>query len=183
VLANTYLIVPPDPSESILVDPSVLDVQLLDLVERHGYYVRHLLFTHGTHTRAQGIRTIRRVYDVDMYVPHGGSPPYACTYVREGTELHIGGCTVTVRDPRDEGGEGVLYDIEGYLFTGVWLGAGVVGTDSPHQTRIARKHDVVDRLAGYPDHTPIFPYLGPPTTLGIERQVSPAFTDYSDTAE
>lgn len=179
VLANTYLIVPPDRKQCILVDPTVLDVQLLDLIERNSYYVRHLLFTHPSKTRDHGIRTVRKVYDVEMYVPYGGSPAHPAHYVTSESELSLGGYGVRVLPAYDEDNQGVLFEIEGYIFSGIWLGAGVVATDSPQQTRIAFKHRVVDSLAAYPNHTPIFPYQGPPTTLGIERCCSPAFMEYS----
>lgn len=179
VLANTYLIAPPQQDECILIDPQALDVPLLELIERNGFTIRHLLFTHPSHSRAHGIRTIRKVYDVELYVPHGGSPAYRSNYVSADDELELGGAAVRVLSAQDDEAQGVLYDIEGTLFSGVWLSAGVVATEAPQHTRVTFKHRLVETLTGYPDRTPILPFRGPPTTLGVERRSSPAFTDYS----
>ena len=41
--SNTYLVGGDNEKDAILIDPGVMDVPLLNLIEDNGYYIRHIL--------------------------------------------------------------------------------------------------------------------------------------------
>ena len=44
--SNTYLLGKEDQGDAIIVDPGVMNVPLLNMIEGNGYYVRSILVTH-----------------------------------------------------------------------------------------------------------------------------------------
>ena len=42
---NAYLLGPDEPGDAVLIDPGGFDVDLLSLIESHGYYIRSILIT------------------------------------------------------------------------------------------------------------------------------------------
>ena len=169
---NSYLIAPDSPGNAILIDPFVLDVPFLELIERNGLYVRSILLTHPDEVFARSISTISKVYDVDLYaaVPHFHG--VRCGTVTPDTRLTLDEIELDVFGAGEIAPSSVIYGIGVWLFTGDLLEAGGVEGELDAFVQALVVPGLRDKLADFPPYTPIFPHRGPPSTVEIERRVN-----------
>lgn len=172
-LSNSYLIGPEDGGDAVLFDPATFDVPLLELVESQGYYIRSVVLTHCDENHIAGLRTIRRVYDCTVYAAHPMVLGEPTVTVAHGEVLEI--CCEPVRAIAlpGHGSDSLAYYAGGFLFTGAALSAAEFGTvPNPYAKAILRA-DVRDRILTLPEETIVLPFVGPPSTVGLERSTLP----------
>ncbi len=175
-LANTFLLAPEGPGPAIAVDPGVLDVPLLQLIEDRGYYISHILVTHPEETQLRGIRTILRVYDAKIYAATPRVLSFPAHRVEDGDVLDLAGFSVEVISVPSYLRDAVVYRINHVLFPGRVLSAGVIGEVANPYVRSLLVGLVRRKLLSLPPETLVFPFLGPPTTIGIESETNPDLT-------
>ncbi len=175
-LANTFLVAPDGPGAAIVVDPGVLDVPLLKLIEDRGYYIRHILVTHPEEIQLRGIRTIMRVYDATIHAATPRVLSFPANRVNDGDTLDLDGFEVQVVSVPSYLREAVVYRIRHVLFPGRVLSAGVIGEVANPYVRSLLVGLVRRKLLVLPPETLVFPFLGPPTTIGIESETNPDLT-------
>lgn len=175
-LANTFLVAPEGPGAAIAVDPGVLDVPLLKLIEDRGYYIRHILVTHPEGTHLRGVRTIMRVYDATIYAATPRVLSFAANRVNDGDVLDLDGFEVEVVSVPSYLRDAVVYRIRHVLFPGRVLSAGVIGEVANPYVRSLLVGLVRRKLLALPPETLVFPFIGPPTTIGIESETNPDLT-------
>ncbi|MFP4431289.1 MAG: MBL fold metallo-hydrolase [Spirochaetaceae bacterium] len=175
-LANTFLVAPEGPGAAIAVDPGVLDVPLLKLIEDRGYYIRHILVTHPEEMHLRGIRTIMRVYDATIHAATPRVLSFPANRVNDGDTLDLDGFEVEVISVPSYLREAVVYRVRHVLFPGRVLSAGVIGEVANPYVRSLLVGLVRRKLLTLPPETLVFPFLGPPTTIGIESETNPDLT-------
>ncbi|ADN02643.1 MBL fold metallo-hydrolase [Spirochaeta thermophila] len=166
--SNTYLVGPEEGGDAILVDPGCFDEYLLNLVEDHGYYVRHVLVTHGHRNHFQGIKTILRIYDATVYANTPHLDGVLCEMVHEGRRLDLGWVEVRVLSLPGHSRDSVAYVVGPYVFTGDALTSGKVGSPVNPQGKALLIAYLNQKLLALPGHYIIFPGHGPPTTVRTE---------------
>lgn len=169
-LANTYLIGPDEPGNAILVDPSVFDVEMLELVESHGYNVHGVLLTHCDESHLNGLRTIRRVYDCEVFAARSSVLGESVTPVSNGDVLDICCEPIHVIGLPGYGRDSVAYLVADFLFAGVALSAGEPGAVSNSYARAALLDNIGERVLTLADHTVMLPFYGPPSTVRVEKR-------------
>lgn len=172
-LSNSYLVGPRDGGDAILFDPASFDVDLLELVEGMGYYIRSVLLTHVSDDHLAGLRTIRRIYDCSVYAAHAsvlGEPAHA---VAHGDELDVCCEPVRVITLPGHGSDSVAYYAGGFLFTGLAMSAGEYGPIANPYAKAILLANIRDRLLILPDETVVLPFTGPPSTIGVEKHTFP----------
>ncbi|MDR1316047.1 MAG: MBL fold metallo-hydrolase [Spirochaetales bacterium] len=171
-LTNTYLVGPQGGGDAIIIDPGAMDVQLLELVEKHHYYIRSILVTNPDTAHTGGIKTILKIYEAGIYSgQQQGDFPNKCVYGGGTFSLH--GFQIQVFSAQGFSREAVMYKIENCLFSGEAITAGMVGDVTNVFSKallISRLKETFSRLS--PD-TLIFPASGPPTTLELETNFNP----------
>ena len=65
--SNTYLIGNEDGGDAILVDPGVMDIELLRLIESNNFHIKHILITHSHTAHISGLETLKKIYDFQIY--------------------------------------------------------------------------------------------------------------------
>jgi glyoxylase-like metal-dependent hydrolase (beta-lactamase superfamily II) len=174
-LTNTYIVGPVGGGDAIIIDPGAMDVQLLELVEKHHYYIRSILVTNPDRAHTGGIKTILKIYDASIYSGQQQSDlPNKC--VGEGETFNLNGFQIQVFSAQGFSREAVMYKIENCLFSGDAITAGLVGDVANVFSRallISRLKETFRRLN---PETLIFPASGPPTTLELEKNFNPAFS-------
>ncbi len=172
-LTNTYLVGPEDGGDAILIDPGSFDGPLLDLVESSGYYVRTVLLTHGNESQLAGLKTIRRIYDCEVFGAYESILGFSTRRVADGEILDV--CSDSIRAIAMPGhGSGSLaYYGSGFLFCGMALSAGEYGWVENSYARAILQADVQDRLLILPDETVVLPGFGPPSTIALEKITLP----------
>lgn len=174
--ANTYLLGPDEGGDAVIVDPGVMDIELLKLVEENQFYVRHILVTTPHEAHVQGLKTLLRIYDATIYSGAATVLDFPGSQVHDGDILDLSGFKADVFNVSGHSKDSIVYKIEDVLFTGDAIGAGRLG-DSPNAYASAiLKSTIQEKIAPLPDSLLIFPGHGPPTTLEAERKFNPAFT-------
>jgi glyoxylase-like metal-dependent hydrolase (beta-lactamase superfamily II) len=167
-LTNTYLVGPASGGPAIIIDPGAMDVQLLELVESHHYYIKAILVTNPDKAHTSGIKTILKIYDADIYSGQRQRDDLPNTCVAEGQVFTTQGFQVQVFGVQGLSREALMYKIENCLFSGEALSAGMVADVSNVFSKallVSRLKETFGRLA---PNTLIFPASGPPTTLELE---------------
>jgi glyoxylase-like metal-dependent hydrolase (beta-lactamase superfamily II) len=175
-LANTFLVAPNDPGAAIMVDPGVLDVPLLKIIEDRGYYVKHILVTHPEEMNLRGIRTIMRVYDATIHAATPRVLSFPAHRVNDGDRLDLDGFDVEVISVPSYLRDAVVYRIHHVLFPGRVLSAGIIGEVANPYVRSLLVGLVRRKILTLPPETLVFPFLGPPTTIGLEAETNPDLT-------
>ncbi|MDR3200329.1 MAG: MBL fold metallo-hydrolase [Spirochaetales bacterium] len=172
-LTNTYLIGPASGGAAIVIDPGAMDVQLLELVEKHQYYINSILVTNPDKAHTSGIKTILRIYDAVVYSGERQLDEFPIKCVSEGELINLGDFQVQVFGAQGFSRESLMYKIENCLFSGDAISAGMMGDVANVFSKallISRLKETFSRLS---PNTLIFPASGPPTTLELENNFNP----------
>lgn len=172
--ANTYLIGPPEGGDAILIDPGIMDAELLNLIEGNRYYVRSILVTHQHNSHVKGIRTLKKIYEADIY----SFNPYVLDFptipIKDGdTFTCASDIKVEVMEVPGHSPDSLVYHIGGMIFTGDVLAAGRVGTTKNSFSRAILLRSISEKLFPLPDSTIVLPGHGPPSTLKAEKMFNP----------
>lgn len=171
--SNTYLLGPDKGGDAILIDPAVIDIELLRLIEGNGFYIRHVLITHNHNSHTEGIRTLKKIYDFDIY--SGNSPRAGKNNIQlvDGKSLQLGEMAVEPILAPGHSPDSYLFKIDHMLFTGDSLAAGRLGKAPSYQARSILLEALKTRILPLPGDLLIFPGHGPPTTLEAEVKFNP----------
>lgn len=172
--ANTYLIGPPDGGDAILVDPGIMDTKLLTLIESNGYYIRTILVTHNHESHVKGIRTLKKIYDAEIFSFAPFILEFPATPIKGGDVFNAASdIRVEVIEVPGHSPDSLVYHIGGMIFTGDVLAAGRVGNTKNSYSRAMLLRAIRENLFVLPDSTLVLPGHGPPSTLKAERMFNP----------
>jgi glyoxylase-like metal-dependent hydrolase (beta-lactamase superfamily II) len=169
-LTNTYLIGPASGGPALIIDPGAMDVQLLELVETHHYYIKSILVTNPDKAHTNGIKTILRIYDAAIYSGQRQRDDFPNTSVTEGQTFTAEGFQVQVFGAQGLSREAVMYKIENCLFSGDAISAGMTAEVPNAFSKALLVSRLKETLGHLAPNTLIFPASGPPTTLELETQ-------------
>jgi len=195
--SNTYLLGPDEGGDALLIDPAVMDIQLLRLIEGNRYFIRHVLLTHNHDAHTDGLRTLRKIYDFDIYCGSSPKAPRESRKLRDGEPLRLGEITVDPILVAGHSPDSFVYKIGNMLFTGDALLAGKVGATPSFEARSHLLDALHNKVASQTGDLLVFPGHGPPSTMEAERRFNPylngtyrlpsntpvMFTDLSDPAQ
>lgn len=180
--SNTYLLGPERCSDAILIDPGEFNVELLDLVEKNGYYIKHVLITHEQDHHTNGLRTLGKIYDSQIYAARSYVSDIPTTQVQDGKILEISETSVKIIEILGHSNDSLIFQIENMIFTGDSLSAGRIGSTYNPYSKALLLDNLKNKILSLEGNALIFPAHGPPTTLEIERTltseiVSPSLVD------
>ena len=171
--SNTYLVGPDHGGDAILIDPAVMDIELLKLIEGNGFYIRHILITHNHNSHTDGIRTLKKIYDFDIYCGSSPKAPRDSIKLTDRKVLNLGGIEVEPILVEGHSPDSFLFNINNMLFTGDALAAGKLGTAPNYQARALLLESLRSRVLAMKGNPLIFPGHGPPSTLESELKFNP----------
>ena len=173
--ANSYLVGPEGPGDALLVDPVGLDVPLLEMIENNRYYLRAILLTSPNRRTVEGVRTLKRVYDAEIYSSYPRVLSFASHSIEHPQHLLPAGIELEAVPLEQYSRYSLLYRIDNALFTGTMLSAGLIGEGHPEIERRLISAALREATASFADETEILPMNGPPSTLGAERRFNTEF--------
>jgi glyoxylase-like metal-dependent hydrolase (beta-lactamase superfamily II) len=173
-ISNTYLIGPDNGGPAILVDPGQFDVTLLDMIEGNRLDINAVLVTHGHENHVKGLRTLRKIYQAEVYYGGDRVMEFPAKRVEDGDIIDICGFETEVISVGGHSADSRLYRIDGYLFSGDILSAGRIGTSGSTWGRANMIEDLKIRIFSRKENYIVLPGHGPPTTLDAERQTNTA---------
>ena len=175
--SNTYLKGPDEGGDAILVDPGELSLKLFKLIEDNNFYIRHILVTHDDSPHTEGIKTLLKIYDADIYSKSKEIDGIKTVKVSGSMKFTISGFNVTVINAPGISPDSILYRIDNMLFTGDVLGAGRISKKLKNSRDSELHSYFAQQLLRMDDNTLIFPGHGPPSTMKVEKLFNPDIKD------
>ena len=169
--ANSYLIGPENGGEAILIDPAVMDIHMLDMIEKNNYYVKNILITHTHEHHYEAINTIKKIYEADIYsfYPHIGQ--HESIPLVNGDKITLSGIEIEIIHIPGHSTDSLVYKIGSWLFVGDVITAGLLGSTESKFEEEMLKHKIESKLLTLDDNSIVFPGHGPPSILYTEKKM------------
>lgn len=167
--ANVYLVANDATKEALVVDPAAFTLNLLNFIEAKSYAVKAVLVTHNHAHHVDGLRTLLKIYDAEVYYASASLGDLPCTMVKDGDEFTLCGLPVSACSVPGHTADSMVYRFDRLVFTGDALHAGLVGrTMSQYGKRLLKEH-LSRKVLSLPDDTIVLPGHGPPSTIRAEK--------------
>jgi glyoxylase-like metal-dependent hydrolase (beta-lactamase superfamily II) len=166
------------PNAAVIVDPGSIENQILDTIENNNMDVKAVLVTHDHISHVRGLRTLLRIYNVEIFAVNQNILDNRTTVVKDGDKLIIGGFTIEVISIPGHSSDSVVYRVGDMLFTGDVLTAGLVGSTASAYGAATQMNNLRSRLLSLPGDYIVLPGHGPPSTLEAERRFNTDIFNY-----
>ena len=166
---NTYLVARKAGSEALLIDPGHVDLELINLIESNHYKLKHVLLTHRHIAHTEGLRTLKKIYDITVYASSFSAFPFSYTSVEDQSILNICDLEIEVLHVPGHSLDSMVYKIDHALFTGDTLLGGRIGTTPGYREQALLINSINQRLMSLDENILLFPGHGPASKLRIER--------------
>jgi glyoxylase-like metal-dependent hydrolase (beta-lactamase superfamily II) len=167
-----------DSPMALIVDPGVMDKAILDFIENNNYTLRGVLITHDHRNHVHGLRTLKRIYNTEIYAINHIILEYRTTLVRDGDILTIGPFTIEVISVPGHSSDSAVFKAERFLFTGDALSAGLVGSTASSYGASVQMTALRSKILSLPGDYIILPGHGPPSSLEAERRFNAGLEQY-----
>jgi glyoxylase-like metal-dependent hydrolase (beta-lactamase superfamily II) len=147
-----------------------MDKAILNLIEQHNYRLIGVLITHDHLNHVHGLRTLKRIYDVEIYAVNHIILGHKTNMVKDGDSFDIGSFHIEVISVPGHSSDSAVYKIDHMLFTGDALNAGMLGTTASSYGAEVQMAALRTKLFPLPGNYAVLPGHGPPSTLETERR-------------
>lgn len=192
---NSYLVVDPTTRRAVLVDPGDEAEQLIEMVQASGATLDAIWLTHAHIDHIGAIAPVKRAWDVPIYMHPADRPLYdraaiqAAAYglgferppdpdqeLAEGDVVAVGNLRFDVLHVPGHAPGHVVFVGDGHLIGGDLLFAGSIGRTDLPLADPDRMIESLERVAGLPHETVVYPGHGLITAIGRERATNPFLT-------
>lgn len=156
--------------EAIIIDPGIMDENMLRLIENNNYTLKGILITHDHPHHVQGLTTIMRIYNTEIYAINPSVREHHTILVRDGEILSIGPFRVEVISIPGHSADSAVFKIDRLLFTGDVLSAGLVGSTASSYATATQITALRSKILSLPGDYTVLPGHGPPSSLEAERR-------------
>jgi glyoxylase-like metal-dependent hydrolase (beta-lactamase superfamily II) len=168
--SNCYILGPDTGNEAVIIDPGAMDEPMLEFIENNNYIPRAVLVTHNHLNHIHGLRTLRRIYNPEIYAVNHMIQKNRANIIKDGDTLKIGSFSITVISVPGHSSDSAVFRLNHFLFTGDALGAGLVGSTASVYGKTIQTTALRNKILSLPGDYQIFPGHGPPSTMEVERQ-------------
>ncbi|GHV68649.1 hypothetical protein AGMMS49928_08690 [Spirochaetia bacterium] len=155
--------------EALIIDPGIMDAEVLNFIEKNEYKLRGVLITHDHSHHVRGLRTLKKIYNTDIYAVNPTIRNHRTILVRDGDTVSIGSFRVQVISIPGHSADSAVYKLDHLLFTGDALSAGMVGNTDSSYAATTQLSALRSRLLSLPGDYTVLPGHGPPSSLEAER--------------
>jgi glyoxylase-like metal-dependent hydrolase (beta-lactamase superfamily II) len=166
------------PREAIIVDPGSMDEPILGFIESNEYTLRGVLITHDHLNHVRGLRTLKRIYDTEIYAVNHIILDHKTNLVRDGDLINIGPFRVGVISVPGHSSDSAVFCVEHFLFTGDVLTAGLMGRTASTYGAAVQMTALRSKILSLPGEYLVLPGHGPPSTLEAERKYNVGINTY-----
>jgi hydroxyacylglutathione hydrolase len=167
--SNVYLVGNDDTKEALVIDPAEMNAALLNHIEKNDYELRAVFITHNHAHHVRGLKTLLKIYDVQVYSANASVAGFPCRALRDAESVSAAGLTVDVFSVPGHSPDSLIFRIGGTLFTGDALHAGLIGKTLSSYNAVTLADRLKAKILEQPDEYIILPGHGPPSTVGTER--------------
>jgi len=157
-----------------------MDNQILEYIEENNLNLRAALITHDHAGHVNGLRTLLRIYQVEIFAINRSILDYRTTPVKDGDKIGIGPFTVEIISIPGHSADSAVFKIDNLLFTGDVLTTGMVGTTASAYGATTQINKLRSRLLSLPGDYTVLPGHGPPSSLEAERRYNIGITRYNE---
>jgi hydroxyacylglutathione hydrolase len=176
-LVNSYLMGPNEGGDAVIIDPGNFDSSLLKVIEENKLYLRYILLTHSHESHIRAIKTIRRIYDAQIYSYRQSILEFQAVRLRDYMKITCGIFEFEVLETPGHTGDSLIFRYKNLLFTGDTLFAGSIGPSPDEFARRLLISSIRDKILSLEENFFIFPGHGPPTNLDIEKKFNTDLTE------
>ncbi|MCL1815853.1 MAG: MBL fold metallo-hydrolase [Treponema sp.] len=166
--------------DAVVVDPGSMEIPLLDFIENHEYRLQGILITHDHKNHVHGLRTLKRIYDVEVFAVNPMVEGYKTTVIRDGDVLRLGAITITVITVPGHSSDSAVFKANKTLFTGDTITAGLLGTTISSYGKTKQMDGLRSKVLSLPGNFVVLPGHGPPSTLEAERKYNAGIQSYEE---
>ena len=176
--SNCYVLGTEETNEAIIIDPGSMENVTMESIENNNFNLRAVLITHDHLSHVRGLRTLKRIYNAEVFAVNQSIMSHKSTMVKDGDILEIAGFTIEVISIPGHSSDSVVYRVNGMLFTGDVLTAGLVGSTASAYGAATQMNKLRSRLLSLPGDYIVLPGHGPPSTLEAERRFNTDIFNY-----
>jgi glyoxylase-like metal-dependent hydrolase (beta-lactamase superfamily II) len=169
------------PREAIIVDPGSMDESILGFIENNEYTLRGVLITHDHLNHVHGLRTLKRIYNTEIYAVNHIILDHKTNLVRDGDLINTGPFRVGVISVPGHSSDSAVFSVDHFLFTGDVLTAGMVGRTASVYGAAVQMTALRSKILSLPGDYLVLPGHGPPSTLEAERRYNVGINTYKQT--
>jgi glyoxylase-like metal-dependent hydrolase (beta-lactamase superfamily II) len=147
-----------------------MGADVLNFIENNEYRLKGVFITHDHKNHVRGLRTLKRIYNTDIYAVNHIIMDQRANLVRDGDVIGIGPFRIEVISVPGHSSDSAVYKVGNWLFTGDTMSAGLVGSTPSSYGAAVQVAAIRSRLLSLPGDFIVFPGHGPPSTLEAERQ-------------
>ena len=103
---------------AIIVDPGSIEKITLEAIENNNFDLKAVLITHDHLGHVRGLRTLKRIYNAEVFAVNKGIMDYKTNMVKDGDYFNIADLVVEVISIPGHSSDSVVYRIGNLLFTG-----------------------------------------------------------------
>ncbi|MDR1930654.1 MAG: MBL fold metallo-hydrolase [Treponema sp.] len=168
------------PRDAVVIDPGTMDAPMLNFIEKYGYVLRGVLVTHDHSNHDHGLRTLKRIYDVDVYAVNPTVKEHKTRIIKDGDMLSLGAITVTVFTVPGHSSDSAVFLVSHLLFTGDALTAGLLGSTISSYGASIQMNALRSKVLSLPGNYIILPGHGPPSSMDAERRFNWGIQRYEE---
>jgi glyoxylase-like metal-dependent hydrolase (beta-lactamase superfamily II) len=157
-----------------------MDKQILYFLEKNNYSLLGVLITHDHLKHVRGLRTLKRIYETEIFAINPHINEHRTTMVRDGESLSIGPFKVEVIAVPGHSSDSAVFRIDRLLFTGDVLSAGLVGRTASAYGAAVQMTALRSKILSLPGDFTILPAHGPPSTLEAERRYNAGISAFDE---
>lgn len=167
--SNGYLVGNEKTGQAVLVDPGVMNNEVLAHIEKNHFKVDAVLVTHNHESHHRGLRTILRIYSPRVYAADSELKGRKTVLLQGDGIFQAAGFTIRYFAVPGHSPDSLMYQIENVLFTGDAITAGRLGvTNNVYGKRNLLAH-LKKKMLSQSDDLIVMSGHGPPSTVGAER--------------
>ncbi|MDR1319384.1 MAG: MBL fold metallo-hydrolase [Treponema sp.] len=166
------------PSDAVLIDPGNMDEPVLEFIESNNFNLRAVLVTHDHLNHVHWLRTLKRIYDAEVFAVNHVILEHKATLLKDGDKVEIGSFKIEVISIPGHSSDSAVYRIDTFLFTGDVLTAGLVGRTASTYGAAIQMNALRSRILSLPGDYTVLPGHGPPSSLETERRYNAGINQY-----
>jgi len=163
---------------AIIVDPGNMGKAMLETIENNNFNLKAVLITHDHLGHVKGLRTLKRIYNAEVFAVNQKIMDYKTNMVKDGDTFNVGDFLIEIISIPGHSSDSVVYRIGTLLFTGDVLTAGLVGSTASAYGAATQMNKLRTRLLSLPGDYVVLPGHGPPSTLEAERRFNAGIIRY-----
>ncbi|HHU37394.1 MAG TPA: MBL fold metallo-hydrolase [Treponema sp.] len=167
--SNGYLVGNEKTREAVMIDPGLMNQELLSHIEKNKYHLTSVLITHNHESHHSGLETLLRVFNPKVYAADAELKGIKTMILQGDGTFLAAGFPIRYFATPGHSPDSLMYQIKNVIFPGDALSAGRLGTTNNIYGRRNLVAHLRNKLLTQNDDIIVMPGHGPPSTIGAER--------------